>query len=381
MAIFAGLAAALGRFAGQILNTTLAWATLLLFGKVPANRQLLLLVIVFGSLVWVVLVIGVFVPTVGTLLLSGVTLPAFVDLGWVRLAMLAGALLVPAVIGVLAILIAEKGSRPTGFGLVTGVLRGYPFAAVLALTMVVLAGVASVRKIRSMIKRWEDAHVPIVVKPGAYDQVLSQLSSTLKAAGIKHEARSAGQFVSGPPKLLDLVAGRALGTLVPDRLMLLAGPDFEALVYPSDVAITGTRANVARARAAVSAKLIDVPAYMTTSAEAQRFEDELAMAKTAGDLHKLDERLVTLTVPYEEWEVLYRKRLQVELESVVGGNDTIEPGADDGAMRSRRPAVARARMLDLAIAAGGLALIAVDLVLLLTSRESRGERELRSRTR
>ena len=373
MAILAGLGAALGRFAGQILNTTLGWATLLLFGKVPQNRQVFLLVIVFGSLVWVVLVLGVLVPTIGTLLLSGVTLPAFIDLGWVRLAMLAGALVLPAIVGGLAMMVGEKSSRPTGGGLVVGILRGYPFAAVLALVVVVLALVASFRKLRSMAKRWEDAHIPIIVKPGAYDRVLYQLSSTLHEAGLDHDQRDAGQLVSGPPKLFDLVAGRALGSLVPDRLVLLAAPDFEALIYPSDVAITGSRQRVARARAAISSRLVDVPAYMTTSAEAQRFEDDLASARMPADLRALDERLASLTVPYEEWEILYRQRLQVELESLVGANKTLEPGAGDDEVR-RRMFVPRASVLDFGIAAAGLGLIALDLALILTSRGDRRQR-------
>jgi len=382
MAIFAGIASLLGRFAGQLLNTTLGWATLLLFGKVPASRQMLLLVIVFGSLVWVVLVVGVLVPTIGTLLLSGVTLPAFVDLGWVRLGMLVGALILPAIIGVLAAMVAEKGSRPNGLGFIVAVVRGYPFAFVLALVMVLLAVVASVRKIRSLAKRWQDAHVPIVVKPGAYDRVLEKLGTTLKGAGLEQETKSAGQLISGPPKLLDLVAGRALGTLVPDQLMLLIGPDFEALIYPSDVAISGTKAKVASARAAISSRMIDVPAYLTTSAEAQRFEDDLAKARTNEDLRALDERLSSLTVPFEEWDVLYRERLQVELEWHVGGNQTLEPGAAGAeSSASSHPAgravvsqPTRLQPLDLAIAAGGLGLIALDLVLLLTSRRTGDER-------
>ena len=128
MAIFAGLASLLGQFAGRILNTTLGWATILLFGKVPQSRQTLLLVIVFGSLAWIVLVVGVLVPFVGTLLLSGVALPPFVDINWVRVAMLIGAIVLPGVIGFLAMAVTEKQSRPKGMGMVKGVLRGYPFA-------------------------------------------------------------------------------------------------------------------------------------------------------------------------------------------------------------------------------------------------------------
>ena len=45
MTIITGVVGLLGRFAGQILNLTLGWATLLLFGKVPQSRQMLLLAI------------------------------------------------------------------------------------------------------------------------------------------------------------------------------------------------------------------------------------------------------------------------------------------------------------------------------------------------
>ena len=82
-------------------------------------------------------------------------------------------------------------------------------------------------------------------------------------------------LISGPPKLLDLIAGRALGDLIPDRLQLLVGENLEILVYPSDLAISGTRDRVAMARAAIVTELTEAPAYMTTSAEAQKFEDEL----------------------------------------------------------------------------------------------------------
>src|SRR5512132_3838805 len=172
MAILAGLVGLLGRFAGQLLNTTLGWATLLLFGKVPQQRQGLLLVIVFGSLVWVALVVGVIVPDIGSLLVAAVPLPDFVDEAWVRLAMLAGALVMPLLIGLAAVFVTGQTKWRSPVALVSAVLRGYPFAFVLTLILVLLALVGTVRKVRSLSKRWEDAHVPVIVKPGGYDAVL-----------------------------------------------------------------------------------------------------------------------------------------------------------------------------------------------------------------
>src|SRR6187401_1805678 len=193
MAIIAGLMSIIGRFAGQILNMTLGWATILLFGKVPQKKQFVLLILVFGSLVWVALVVGVIVPDVGTLVIAAVPVSPFVDVSWMRMAMLATAIALPLAIGMAAVSVTTPESRPRGMGLVVAVLRGYPFAAVLALLLVLLAVVATVRKLRSMSKHWEDAHVPVIVKPGRYEEVLALLREKLDASGLPTTPRDAGR--------------------------------------------------------------------------------------------------------------------------------------------------------------------------------------------
>ena len=72
MTIIAGIFGVIGRFAGKLLTTTLGWASVLLFGRVPGSRQIVLAIITFGSVVWAALVIGVVLPYVGTFLLAAV---------------------------------------------------------------------------------------------------------------------------------------------------------------------------------------------------------------------------------------------------------------------------------------------------------------------
>ena len=72
MAILAGLLGFIGRFAGKVLTTTLGWASTLLFGRVPDDRQVVLALITFGSVVWAALVIGVVLPYVGAFLVAAV---------------------------------------------------------------------------------------------------------------------------------------------------------------------------------------------------------------------------------------------------------------------------------------------------------------------
>jgi len=370
MAILAGLASVLGRFAGRLLNTTLGWATILLFGKVPQRKQTLLLLIVLGSLGWVALVVGVLVPDIGALLIAAVPLPDFIDEDWIRLAMLAGALLLPLAIGSAAVFVADAERRPRGAGLVKAVARGYPFTLVLALTIAILAGVATFRKLRAMSKRWEDTHVPVIVKPGAYEAVLADLVKVLDEAGLEPSVRASPRIVSAPPKLLDAVAGRGLGALVPDQLKLITADGLEVLVYPSDLAISGTKQKVAAARAAIVSELVDSPAYLTTTAEAQKVEDTVAeLSQTEGwgaggeGLVQVDRRLASLVVPFDEWETLYRKRLQVERDALRGNGHA--PASEERHSRGPSPA-------EVGLAALGLGLVALDVALVLAQRRAGG---------
>jgi hypothetical protein len=378
MAIIGSVFAMVGRFAGRLLNSALGWATLLLFGKVEGRKQTILLVIALGSLVWILTVIGVLVPDIGAFLLAFVPVPDGVQEDWVRLGMLALALVIPLLIGAAAIYVTEADRRPKGFGLVTAVLRGYPFTLVLAATIVILAGVSLARKVRSLAKRWEDAHVPVVVKPGGYERVLSDLEGVLDRSDLSVRVRAAPALISLPPRMLDAVAGRSLGSLVPDRLMMLVGDDLEVLVYPSDVAITGSKTAMARARAAIAIELTESPAYLTTTAEAQQVEDAItAVAGRDGKrlsptewrrrLREQDPRIAKLAVPFDEWETVYRQRLQVERDLLA---DEVEGALVPGTAPARAPSMA-----ERLVAVGTIALIAADAALLLVERVRRKGRE------
>jgi hypothetical protein len=373
--IITGIVGLLGRFAGQILNLTLGWATLLLFGKVPHSRQVLLLVIVFGSLIWVALVVGVFVPEVGTILVALTPLPDFINENWVRLGMLVGAIITPFLIGIgAAIVSTSTDDRSAGRLLMAG-LRGYPFSAVLTLILGLLAAYGIGRKLRSLSRRWEDAHVPIMVKPGAYEEVLANVEETLDMAGLDVTPRDAGALLSGPPKLLDRIAGRGLGDLVPDRLMILGGEGIEVLVYPSDLAISGTRERVARARAALASRVAAAPAYLTISAEAQELEDELdrirddgarqAPVVTIQRLADLDEQLARVAIPYDEWQILYRLRLQLERDARRAMDGETEADFTDERRNARTGTTSP---VGIALGAAGVGLVALDVALILASR-------------
>jgi hypothetical protein len=347
VAILATIFGALGRFAGRILTTTLGWAGVLLFGRVRKDRQVILAAITFGSVVWVALLVGVIVPDVGTFLIGFVPVPDFIDPLWVRIAMLAAAIVLPLVVGGGVLLLLDPADRPSGLDAVKLVLRGYPLTAALALTLVFLAVVGTVRKARVLARRWSDAHIPAVVRPGSYEQVASDLERALDDADLAVAPRDAPAVLAVPGRLLASVAGRHFASIVPEHLTQLTGPGLEVLIHQSDIAISGGTSEVARARAAIASRLTTTAAYRTTSAEAQAIEQRLEdiahqPAHAATELHWIDEELATLEIDADEWEMLYRIRLQVERDLLSGRPVGTAPGpAGDGTRRAppeRKPA-------------------------------------------
>ena len=333
MAILAALFAFGSRFVGKILTTALGWASTLLFGRVPAKRQYLLLGITFGSVIWIVLLAGVLFPDVGLFLLAFVPKQDIVPDDVIRVIMLIGALVVPGVIGALTMMVGSAGDH-SARRIAESVARGYPLTVLLSVLLIFLAGLALFRKAQSLARGWTDAHVPLVIEPGKYDEVAADLDRALEAAGVEVEPTTAPAAMSKPATWLAAVAGSSASSLVPEKMIQLDGKDIDILIYPMDLLISGKPRLVARARAAMASRLTTSAAHLTVSAEAQAVEDRLAaLARpsplaldvprrfdddAAAEFTAIDQQLSTIEIPYEEWEVLYRQRLQVERDLRAG---------------------------------------------------------------
>jgi hypothetical protein len=370
VAIFASLFALLGRFVGRILTTTLGWASTMLFGQVPQSRQLWLAVMTFGSLVWVALVAGVIMPSVGTFLLGFVPLPSWVDQGLVRLCMLAAALILPAVIGGVTLLVTDGDQRPHGTGRIGAILRGYPLAPALAITLVVLAVAGTLQRLDSVAHRRAVAHIPVIVRPGRYEALVGDIRRSLETGDLVTTRRPGPKILTAPARMLAKIAGGGMERLVPDELAELVGPELRAAVYPSDLALSGRKAAVAEARALVARDVDSTNAWFTTTREAQQLEDrmtELAGQPTPNGvaLAEVDRQLLRLTIVAEEWEVLYRRRLQLvsrgELDLAGGGGSA---DVRRGAAIRTDPGPPSGWTRDSVMAVATTALVLLDVVLL-----------------
>jgi len=309
------------------------WATLVLFGQVSKDKQLLLSFMALLALVWPIALLGVAVPSIGTFLLGLVTVPDWLNT-WVRWGMIALAVLAPLGVGFLAIKLRDQ--RPKGLSFLASLFAGYPNAFALAVVLLWLMIVTPIMKLITVARRHESAHIPIAVKPGAYDAVVDDLRAALERAGIVVRHAFAPWPLTLPGRILALVGGAGVKALVPQHLSQLRAADFVMTVHPMDLALSGKRQALAHGRAALVRELTFTQAYQTWTKEAHEIEDALASAtEDRSDITAIGARLNELDIPFEEWEILYRMMLQVRLRRAkVFGGDEVRTRAQPG-IRSR----------------------------------------------
>jgi len=338
-----------GRFAGDLLMSALGWASSLLFGRVPRTHQVYLVLMMALSFLWLLALVALLVPTVASTLLATTPHPPFVDHQWFGFAVLLSVLGLPLAIGAAGYLVPAEGERADGVVIPREILRGYLLAPVISGLLVFLAGVGIARKIRSKRRGWSDAHVAIVVKPGQYDQLVVDVEKALAGADLRVTADEAPWVLTVPARILTRVAGSNVRSLRPDRLIALTGANLNVGIYPSDIAISGTTRRRTRARAAIVSRLVTASAHLTTSKEAQEVEDRLAELSRADgkagapsnarfrkDLEAIDATLIELAVPTDEWDILYRIRLQIERDLLIGAEPgTAPPGQERDAVARR----------------------------------------------
>ena len=333
----------IGRQLGRVLTLAFNWATILLFGRVPQDRQLYLSGMALTALLWPIVLAGIAFPSFATFLLGLFTVPDWLN-PWVRLAMLALAVVLPLVNGALSARLPEDSKRPKGRALATTILRGYPNSLALFVVLVWMMVVAPLGQIRAVLRRWEAAHVPIAVKPGGYDTVVGDLGGALDRAGIKVARRRAHWAYELPGKVLAVLGGETVRALVPQQLAELVGDGFEMTLHPMDLSLLGRKKTLSHARAAIVRELTFTEAYQTWSKEAQALEDRLVQAAHGeDDLDAIGTELIERDFAFEEWEILYRLLLQVRLR-VGTGTDALDT-ADDPKPALRERVAAAARVL------------------------------------
>jgi len=326
MAILQALLAALMRSMGSILNTTFGWATLALFGRIPRNRQTALAVISFGSVLWLVALLGAIQPSVGTFLLMFITVPDSMK-GWVRVVLVALAAMLPLAVGLAIRRVQVSGpGDPARASALRTMLSGYPYTLGFGLTLLFLLVLVPLGKMRDIVRKWATTHIPIIVAPEDYGEVLDVVQASLARRGLRTKPGPASWVLRLPTRVLSFFAGSVEG-LVSEQMKVLRADDLEILLHPSDLVVRGRPEKTAPAASVLLECLIHTKAHLTWDAESHEIEDRLqailrdTIAHGGRSVPAASERLKAVErdlrrslLAYEEIEKLYRIKWQVETE-------------------------------------------------------------------
>lgn len=302
----------------------LGWATALYFGQVPGSQGRILAVVSLVAAGWVIVIIGFAIPIfTGALLEAADVIDRNFDVEAIHYMALVGAIVLapPGVAG--GLVIGEFRDERT----VSEWLRLIPvsYPATFLLGLAVLEMVAFTPFL--LIQRWRQkralVQVPLVMKEGTDDDDLVEaVRAALASIGIEDVSVSEATGPKAwPMRTVGFAARHLLGAVVRGDPMRLRAHGLEIYAYATNVAILGPTQDAHRVRAAVERELAFREAYLTWSDDSQQIEDELTEARKAanGDVdglrRRLDEvqdRMDAASLNSEEWNVLYRMRLQVE---------------------------------------------------------------------
>jgi hypothetical protein len=302
----------------------LGWATALYFGQVPGSQGRILAVVSLVAAGWVIVIIGFAIPIfTGALLEAAGVIERNFDVEAIHYLALVGAIVLAPPAVAAGLVIGEFRDERT----VSEWLRLIPvsYPATFLLGLAVLEMVAFTPFL--LIQRWRQkrslVQVPLVMKEGTDDDDLVEaVRAALASIGIEDvSVTEATGPKAWPMRTVGFAARHLLGAVVRGDPMRLKADGLEIYAYATNVAILGPTEDAHRVRAAVERELAFRDAYLTWSDDSQQIEDELTEARKAanGDVdglrRRLDEvqdRMDAASLNSEEWNVLYRMRLQVE---------------------------------------------------------------------
>jgi hypothetical protein len=309
----------------------LGWATALFFGQIPGNKGQMLSIISLLSVGWVIVVVGF-----GTPLLIGGAADALglvsrnfdVQSLHVLALSLAIVLVPPAAAG-----IAEMSGFEEGRSVVRWLRRlpvSYPAVASLGLSVLQMLAIAPVITLVRVRQGRTVLQIPLLMRPGSSEEKLSDaVARALRTldAGAVERSRLEGPL-SWPLRTVGYAARHLLGAFVRGAPMRLRSEGLELFTYATNVAVLGSEEAAYRARAAIERELAFGDAYLTWSDRSQELEDELIRLHEEGAvglrglvarLDRLQERIDSAPITSDEWNVLYRLRLQMEREAARSG--------------------------------------------------------------
>lgn len=302
----------------------LGWATALYFGQVPGRQGRILAVVSLLAIAWLIVVFGFGIPILGGAALeaAGVIEENFDVQAFHYLGLVAAVVLTPPAVAVSVVYggFHEERDLKTWVRLVPS---AYPATFMLGLSVLQMVLLTPFLLFQRWRQKRKLVQVPLVMRDGtSADDLLGAVETALKAAGIDdYHVEEATGPKSWPMRTMGFPARHLLGAVVRGEPIRIVDGDIEVLAYATNIAINGPKERAYEVRAAVEREVAFCNAYLTWNDEAQGLEDELMAAdgQANGDLDRLRRRLDRIqaridraSLNTEEWNVLYRLRLQVQ---------------------------------------------------------------------
>jgi hypothetical protein len=225
----------------------------------------------------------------------------------------------------MAMAVRQPGAAPRPWP--RRLLAGFPLTLALSAALLLTVVTVPVVRLVTMIRRQQDVQVPLVTDAATYSRVADRIVRTLARHGLPVRARPAPWWLVAPLQILRTLGGEALGDRVPRQIAYLEGEGLVLALYPSALLIRGGERDLARAQGVVVEDLSDLPVWQTFDPRAQDVERQIAriwaVYRQRPDDHRdaaaLRSRVrdiateieTTLPIEYDEWQVVYRKALQL----------------------------------------------------------------------
>lgn len=302
----------------------LGWATAIYFGQVPGRQGRILSVISLISAAWVILIFGYAIPILaGAGLEAAGIIPENFDVETLHYVGLgAGIVLTPPIVAACAVWAGFLDERSVAAWLRL-VPVSYPATFMLGISVVQMVLFTPVLLFQRWRRKRKLVDIAVMMRPGTDDDdLIEAVRSALKTIGID-EIRSyeAKGPKSWPLRTLGYAVKHLLGAVVRGDPITAKADGLEIQAYATNIAILGPEEKVYPARAAIERGLVYADAYLTWDETTQAFEDELLEIRREADgdgtalrrrLDAVQQRIDRESLDTEQWNVLYRLRLQLE---------------------------------------------------------------------
>jgi hypothetical protein len=316
----------------------LGWATALYFGQVPGREGRLLSVSSLIAAGWVILVLGFAIPIfTGAMLEATGVIEENFDVEFIHYAgLVAGIVLAPPVVAGITVWGNFHDDRSVGRW-ARMVPVSYPATAMLGASVLQMVAITPVLLVRRWRQGRKFVQVPFVLRDGADDdRLVDVLRHALGTIGIDDVSvtEASGPKV-WPMRTVGFAVRHLIGAIVRGDPVRVAADGVEIYAYATTISVQGPKEEAYRVRAAIERELGLDDAYLTWNDDAQEIEDALLDAQRSadGDVEALRERLAviqermdTASLNSEEWNVLFRRRLQIEAAAAARADGDALPG-------------------------------------------------------